>query len=257
MAAQELALVREAAREFELETGEGDVSSFSATSGKSIEEAARLLRLSFFEECAARHACSRIFLAHHALDQAETILMNLFRGCGLAGMTGMAYESKVGSLYLLRPLLRVSPSELREYLSRQAIPFVEDPSNRDLAFTRNRVRHQLLPIIEETLGARALASLLRTADLLADEEHFLRAQVPTLGTSISVGELKALHPALQRRAILKWLRGQKIPQVGVAEVEAVLSLLDIQNGPAKVNLPSDCHARRRSGQIFLEGKKSL
>ncbi|GAB4176203.1 MAG: hypothetical protein Fur0032_16140 [Terrimicrobiaceae bacterium] len=252
-AEREARLVRSAAGEMPVEEGWGDVASHARESGLSIEIAARELRLRFFEACSKAHRCRRVLLAHHAGDQVETILLNLFRGTGLAGLCGMRPVSRVGGLDLLRPMLGIARAEVRFFVESEGIAFSEDPSNQSPAHARNRVRHELIPLVQSIFGEAAPSVVLRMARMLADEEAFISENVPALPREIPLGQLTGLHPALRARAVLEWLRRSGVPEPGARETMAVLSLLDIAGGPAKVNLPGGLHARRRAGQIFLEG----
>jgi tRNA(Ile)-lysidine synthase len=251
-AKRELALVeRETERlGLPLELGVVDTAAHAKTTGVSIEVAARDLRYKFFEACAKARRCHRLFLGHHADDQMETQLLNLFRGTGLAGLIGMHGEARMRSLTLLRPWLHVMRSEITAYVKTQRIAYFEDPSNTSLAHTRNRLRHNVLPVIEDAFGPSYRRALMRLSELALAEEAYLASQVPDPEEQLSTSALKALPLALRRRLVHAWLVGQGIRDSGFAEVQAVLSLLDGQT--AKVNLPGDRHARRRSGVIFLE-----
>jgi tRNA(Ile)-lysidine synthase len=119
--------------------------------------------------------------------------------------------------------------------------------------TRNKIRLKVLPLIEELLGPSFKGSILRNARLLADEEELLSTLTLPIAVQekISVKVLRDLHPALRRRVIHAWLKHQGVDEPGFTEVERVASLL-APEGPAKVNLPANRHARRRSGVLFIE-----
>lgn len=139
--------------------------------GLTLEEAARILRYEQLRQICEKYAPAKIALAHHADDRAETILMNLFRGTGVAGLTTMTPCSPSG----IRPLLFVGKKEIIEYLQENNIDYVEDSTNFNPDHTRNRIRHELLPLIEE-MYPRASEHLLATADDLCEWERYLEAQ---------------------------------------------------------------------------------
>ena len=248
-------LVAEAAMRanFAFEHGAGDTGQYAHDEKKSIETAARELRLDFFQTCARTHRCRRIFLAHHADDQVETILNNLFRGTGLAGLGGMRNVSHIGRLDMIRPLLGVSRADIISYAKAENIAFAEDATNAVPAHTRNKIRLHLLPAIEKIFGSSAREAVLRMADIAQCEDSFLSMSTPKPEQIILTKNLRPLHPALRRRALAVWLREAGI-EAGFAEITAVDSLLNVDN-PAKINLPSGLHARRRAGKIFIEKVK--
>ncbi|MEX1119179.1 MAG: tRNA lysidine(34) synthetase TilS [Terrimicrobiaceae bacterium] len=258
-ASRELKIVEKsaAALGYPLELGEADTRLHAKTRRLSVETAARDLRFRFFAACADARRCHTLFLAHHADDQVETVLHHVFRGTGLAGLSGMAPVStfQVGgpsgtSLTLLRPLLDVSGAGIAAYVAERKIAFCDDPTNSDPAHTRNRLRHSVLPVIIETMGPSSRSAILRLSKIARDEESFLASQVPAAPAHLDTKALQRLHPALRRRQILNWLREHHIEEPGFAEVEAIASLLD--HHVSKVNLPKARHARRRAGKIFIE-----
>jgi len=251
---RDAAFVQAAASRFGLvsETGLAQTAQFASENGLSVELAARTIRHEFFHTCARKHRCSRLLLAHHADDQIETILFNFLRGSGLAGLSGMKTSSQLGNLTLLRPLLGVSRSEIDAYIQRKRVAYREDQSNSSPAHTRNRLRHDVLPEIERAMGPAFRQAILRNSVILAEENALLDSLSPSPARELRCAELREIPLALRRRTVLNWLRLQKITDVGFAEVERVLSLLDIASGPAKINLPGDRHARRKQGKIFLE-----
>jgi len=223
----------------------------------SIETAAREARYSFFAKAAKRHRCHTIFLAHHADDLVETFLLNLIRGAGLAGLAGMRDVSSRHiegiDLTIVRPLLSVWRSDIDKYVRECHLKFREDATNKNLMPTRNRIRNRIIPYLEKILGRNIRQNIWRTAMIAAEEEKWLDDEVPdSTNTDLSLSKLRALPVALQRRAILKWLRAQDISEVGFGVIERVRSLADQAAPIAKVNLPRDRHARRRAGKIFIE-----
>ena len=219
----------------------------------SIETAAREARYAFFVKVANERKVRRLFLAHHADDQVETFLFNLLRGSGAAGLGAMRATAMRGALEIVRPLRGVWREEIDAYVAEHGLEFCEDPSNADRRHTRNRVRHEILPLLAKAFGRDVRAALLRSAEILREEDAFLSA-LPDIAMAdereLSVSELRALPVAIQRRVLLAWLRARGIGEIGFEEVERVRSLL--AGRVAKVNLPGGRHARRRAGRVFVE-----
>jgi tRNA(Ile)-lysidine synthase len=237
-------------------TGRADTRAYAAARGISLELAARELRHTFFAAAARAHRSNHIVLAHHSDDQIETILHNFLRGTGPTGLTGMQPVSPLQvdrrTLTLHRPLLAVRRADLDAYISDHQIPYREDASNTDPAHTRNRLRHDLIPLIERTFGPAFTEAALRNAVILRAEDEHLSAETDAIPISakLPVATLRDLPLALRRRVIRRWLTLHAIPH-GLAEIDRVLTLLD-PTGPAKINLPADRHARRRAGSLFVE-----
>jgi tRNA(Ile)-lysidine synthase len=241
----------------DLELAVADVRALAQTKKMSVETAAREARYSFFARTAKRRRCHTILLAHHADDLVETFLLNLIRGAGLTGLGGMRDVSSRQidgvDLTILRPLLSVWRSDIDKYVDDCHLKFREDATNKNLAATRNQIRNRIIPYLEKILGRNIRHNIWRTAIIAAEEEKWLDNQVPdSTNADLPVPKLRALPVALQRRAILKWLRAQNISEVRFDVIERVRSLADRHASTAKVNLPRDRHARRRAGKIFLE-----
>jgi tRNA(Ile)-lysidine synthase len=239
------------------EIGSTDVGALAKRSKLSIETAARFARLAFFVEVARRRRCSRIFLAHHADDLVETALLNLFRGASPGGMAAMRKISvhRIGKtkLTILRPLLGLWRSEINSYIKQQRLKFCEDRTNREMSSSRNRIRHRILPYINKTFGRDVSKAIWRTAAIWVDEESFLDAVTPVVGSRLHVVELRKLAVPLQRRAIVDWLRLNRVPNAGFDLVEKVRSLMEPSSLLSKINVPGDRHIRRRVKTIFIEG----
>ena len=243
---------------FTLEIGHVDARAFGRMKKLSLETAARMIRYQFFAEAAARRKCASLFLAHQADDQAETFLFRLFRGAGPAGLAAMAFESErqVGeqSLRILRPLLGVWRAEVDAFLQAQSLAWREDPTNADLGYgTRNRLRHEVLPLLARAMGRDVKGALWRAADILGAEEEWLTALTKTTGnlpTELPLSWLADKPVALQRRMIRTWLEQANVPGTGYREVELVRSLYCSVPGTAKVNMPGGRCVRRRRGVLF-------
>jgi tRNA(Ile)-lysidine synthase len=240
---------------FELESA--NIRALATKQKMSIETAAREARYKFFAETARRRKCETIFLGHHADDLVETFLINLFRGAGIAGLSGMREISTRRiddvDLAIVRPFLGVWRKEIDIYVREHRIKFREDASNKNLNPLRNRIRHRIIPYLEKILGRNIRPAIWRAAAIAGEEEDWIEKQLPdSTDAQFSVARLRALPVALQRRAILKWLRAQKISEISFDVIERVRSLADHDDATAKVNLSRNRHARRRAGRIFVE-----
>ncbi|MEZ5324003.1 MAG: tRNA lysidine(34) synthetase TilS [Verrucomicrobiales bacterium] len=250
-----------------VDSGRTDVRRLARQDQRSMETAARLARHRFFAAAAVRHRCRKIFLAHHADDQVESVLMHLFRGSGLKGLCGMDEQSAMppppGStarspIQLIRPMLGISRSAIDAYISEHSLQWREDASNESSEHLRNRVRSALIPELQETFQRDIRPIVQRLAEIVSEDEHYLSdvadqalADLTIDSINLPASKLRSLHPALQRRVLQKWFAAQKIADVGFLEIESTRQLL-ITTSPAKINLPNNRHVRRRAGLIFVE-----
>lgn len=240
----------------EFELGSANIRAFAKKQKMSIETAAREARYAFFAETARRQNCRTIFVAHHADDLVETFLINLFRGAGGAGLSAMREISTRRidgvDLTIVRPFLCVWREEIDDYIREHRLRFREDATNKNLTPLRNRIRHRIVPYLEKMLGRNIRQNIWRTAVIAADEEKWIESELrDSTDADLSVVKLRELPIALQRRALLKWLRARNISDVGFDAIERVRSLADRDTRIAKVNLPKNRHARRRAGKIFI------
>lgn len=171
------AFVQELAVKYDLpfHTSSADTPQFANEHHLGLEAAARELRHEFFRKLISDHKAEKVATAHTLDDQAETVLLRLMRGAGTKGLAGIYPKWSVESGAIIRPLLGVRRTELRAWLETLGQTWREDATNSDLSFTRNRVRHKLLPVIEQEFGAAALLHLAETAEIArAEEEYWIR-----------------------------------------------------------------------------------
>ncbi|MFZ4766622.1 MAG: tRNA lysidine(34) synthetase TilS [Roseimicrobium sp.] len=263
---QDAAFVRRLAARYGLrcEVGREDVAALAEAQKLSTETAARLARDAFFQKVAQATGTAFVFLAHHAEDNAETVLGNLCRGAGLAGLSGMALasEHEASGLVKLRPLLAVRRAEIDAYIKSHGLAYREDGSNASLEHRRNRFRHEVLPLLVAVCRRDVVPLVCRAAKLAARDEAFLSESAIRFAQEQRLGEpggalritpaLKGLHPALQSRVLRDWLVGQLgLAGIGSHEVGEVTKLL-AEGGPAKINLPGGHHVRRKAKRLFVE-----
>lgn len=180
-----------------LTCGAGNVREFARRERLSVEDAARTLRYAFLETAARDMGAARIATAHHREDNAETVLLHLLRGTGLRGLGGIPPVRG----RIVRPLLETSRREIDGYVARHEIPYVEDESNRDAAYIRNRLRLEVLPLLEEIspgCGARIAAA----AELLREEDGHLRREAEALVPEASDGAVTLPVPVLDRKSVV-------------------------------------------------------
>lgn len=151
--------------------GAKDVAAFARETRQSLEAAAREVRKSFLQTAALAEGCNVIALGHHKNDQAETFLLNLIRGAGPQGLVGMRPRNGP----YIRPLLACLRQDIEAYAARANVTFREDHSNRDVRFTRNRIRWQVLPRLEQ-LNPNLIETLGNTQAVLAYDHQYIQAQ---------------------------------------------------------------------------------
>lgn len=171
-------LVGRIARDLKLPSvvARANVRDFASEHGLSIEMAARLLRHQFLARTAVQNKIPSLALAHHRDDQLELFFLRLFRGSGGQGLTGLKWSSpspSIRTITLVRPLLDCSKQDLLEYAAKREVPFRDDASNLCLDIQRNRIRHQLLPLLRREYQPGLSQTILRAMDLLGAENEFL------------------------------------------------------------------------------------
>lgn len=255
--AADAAFVKEVARELELEffLGRGDVRAHAAREKLSIEAAARDLRYGWLAQLAGEQRLDVIATAHTLDDQAETVLLKFLRGAGTKGLAGI-YPVVRGDekVRVVRPLLEVARTEVESYLEFLDQPWREDESNLDRRFTRNRVRHDLLPLLERDFNPNVRRTLNDVAEIARGEEEYWQALIAREMAGRSAAERRLdlaafadLPLALQRRLLKQFAADQGL----ALDFEHVEKLRRCARGEmTKAELPGDVIGV--SGKGFLE-----
>ena len=238
-------------------TGSGDVSGEAKRRGAGIEETARDMRYAFLRQAAREAGAGLIATAHTADDNVETVLFHLARGSGLRGLTGIQ-PARDG---LIRPLLTTTRREVEEYLAYYGLPHVEDHTNADQRFARNRIRHQVVPVLEGVCPGFA-ARMADTAALLRADEDYLSGQARALsaqavfqdgGLSIPAALIGEAPDPLAVRAV-RQLIGQLNggdQNCGQIHLESVVRLCRGKDPSARIDLPYGLVARREYRSLAL------
>ena len=233
-----------------------DVPALAASSGQSLETAARHVRRAVFAATAEQFRATAVALAHHADDQAETVIFNLARGS--SGARGMKAVDTFNGLRLLRPLLNVSRSEITHWLTAQQETWREDSTNSVADVSRNRIRHEVLPALNSALGRDVAPILCRSARIQEENMAALDAALCHLPILDPQNRLYIPFVLEQgeplRKAIVRYfLKLNKVPQIDEAMVSAVNAILSpAESKHSRLCLPSGAMAIRRNKRLIIE-----
>ncbi len=233
-----------------------------STAASNLEERARELRYEFLNRIAAQIGATRIALAHHADDQAETVLTRLLRGSGVTGLRAMT-ESGPGLLF--RPLLRIKRAAILEFLRAIGAEWVYDSSNDSMAITRNRIRHQLIPMLERDF-AHGLSNRLNelASELGALDEYITQVAREELAHRLRDGTLQlngfgSLSEVLSNAIVREFLRKRlghlrRISRAHITQIARVISRND--NPAARIILPGGFQFRRQYDRAVIEPRST-
>jgi tRNA(Ile)-lysidine synthase len=209
--------------------------------GPNLEARARRERYAFLTRSAAQLGCTRIATGHTRDDQAETVLMRLLRGSGRDGLVGIR---PVRDSRIIRPLIECSRADVLAFLKSRGLPFCEDSSNQDRRFLRNRVRHDVLPLLQ-AINPAVAARLACTATMMAEEGAVLEERAGTFlsdsaGEGLDVSALRAAPTGLRARVVRAWLRVQRgtLARLSARHVRAISDLAAATRPNARVRLPA-------------------
>ena len=249
------------------EIGRAEAGAFDAVGGEGIESTARKLRYDFLMEAAQRWQAQFVVTAHTANDQAETVLHRILRGTGLAGLAGIPFSRELTKgVEVVRPLLHLPRQRLLEYLDLLGQDFRHDSSNDDVRFTRNRLRHDLLPELRQHYNSKVDDSLTRLAQLAGEAQQVIEQEVDRLQRAVKTNsDGKVLfdcrrlagHPAylIRELCIAVWRQHQwPLQSMGQQEWQTLATLIASSNDRSaqeRLMLPGSITAQKKGGQLTL------
>ena len=238
-----------------------DVLAFQRSRRLSLEEAGRRLRYEYFETVSAKYGFNKIALGHHSDDNAELVLINLLRGSGPLGLSGIApvREGKI-----VRPLIRLRRSEIIDYLAEKNSPYVTDESNTDPAHIRNKIRHHLIPELQTAYNPRIIEALNRLGEITrAEDQWFDNALEPVFEQCVSfradqkislvLPDLNQLPKAVKRRVIRKAILGVKndLRRITFLHVDAIVNLIEKGRISGQLNLPDGILVKKNTAALTI------
>jgi tRNA(Ile)-lysidine synthase len=237
-----------------------DVALLSRQKKASFQESARIIRYEFFERILAKWQGNLIALGHNSDDQAETFVMNLLRGSGLRGLTGI--PSRRGAF--IRPLRDCSRSDIEEYILVNGLQSRCDKSNQEKCYLRNKIRLDLIPTLE-LYNPNIKNSLVSTSRLLADDDAYMEKQVKVAMrdvdfimknnnlVSLDINLFNLQHPALQKRLIRKAILSVKgdLRSISVRHVLNLMNIMKREDGAKKMHLPGHLTAFCEHGELLI------
>lgn len=234
-----------------------DVPSYARKKRLTIEEAARDMRYSAFEQLAGKLNAKKIALGHTASDQVETVLMHLLRGSGPQGLSGIPPVRKLGSTAIVRPLIEVNREEILNYLKKNNLTFCLDSSNRKTEYFRNKVRLKLLPLLRKNYNENIDGALLRLSEILKEENAYWERVVErVLGKIVSWEAEKILidfkkflryNVIVQRRVLYRLFGGI----VSLSQIEAIRNLAQKSSQGKRIYLGKRFSVRKEGNFLIF------
>ncbi|TLY29193.1 MAG: tRNA lysidine(34) synthetase TilS [Ignavibacteria bacterium] len=230
----------------------------------SVEECARNLRYAFFEKLRSSLGYQKIATAHHADDNAETILFNLFRGAGVHGLSGIPVRRNDQSI--IRPLLFATRKQIEGYAAERKVSYREDASNAEREYTRNFLRHDVIPLIRENINPNLIGTLSRTAELFDQLEEYLNEQarniMPGLLVRGSEGSIildltafRAQPVFLREHVLLHTAREFTAKEIDFATVKSMIRVADGETGTSCSIAKDAVFCRNRDQLIFMRNNR--
>ncbi|MDO9541947.1 MAG: tRNA lysidine(34) synthetase TilS [Kiritimatiellia bacterium] len=266
-AEKDACFVKQLARRLHLDfaLGTAAVPRLAGRLGISLEMAGRQARYDFFEKTALARRCDVVATAHTADDSVESILLMLMRGCGLQGLTGIPPLSRTGKITVVRPLLGIDRRTIEKYLRAHNLSWREDISNADPAFLRNRVRHELLPLLEAKYNKGIRQALIRLADVLRRENELLDTLAAAIyaeafdksRTALNCAVMVKHTLAVRRRVLRHWLKASDI-NAGTLNFQTINKLDSLLMNPAggrSMELSGGIIIRHREHWLQIESRE--
>ncbi len=238
-----------------------DVAAFAKKNRLSMEESAREVRYSFLKNTLGKHGYMKIALGHTRDDNAELILMNIMRGSGTKGLTGIPPKREG---LIIRPLIEISKLKIVKFLESIDQDFVIDSSNNDDTILRNSIRNYFIPLIEEKYNPKIKESLIRLSTIIKDEDAWMENETNLLFKKSTISQKKNKielsidivnnsHAALQKRVIRKAVKqiNGRLKRISLVHVEDVIKLSLSTTSGKSIDLPDQIRVyKNRSSLVF-------
>ena len=237
-----------------------EIKQEAAKAKQNLEEFARRKRYDFLRRAAHRIGAQKIAVGHNLNDQAETAVFRFIRGSGIEGLS--AIHPVVDGL-VIRPLLECTRDSILEYLKQNKIQFREDSSNRDIRYTRNRIRRELLPYLENNFNPQLVSIIAREAGLARETWSFIESQAMDAyaslhsrienGISIDIAVLSGLHITLQKQVLRHALKESlgSLHGINSVHIQNILSICRRDHSGGRILLPHGSLAVRQFDQLLL------
>ncbi len=219
----------------------------------NLENNLREIRYRFFEEIRKKNKFDLIAVAHNADDQVETFFLHLLRGSGLAGLSSMKYKNEK----IIRPLLGTWRKEILDYLKNNNLSYRIDKTNLENTFTRNKIRNQLIPILERKFNPKIKNTIFDAIESISDDYSFLNEfsqKAYKKSGLLSVRKIFKNHPAIQKRIILEALRekNSSFRNIESAHLREILKALRSTKNKRQIVAFKGLKIERKGDRIFIE-----
>ncbi len=239
-----------------------DVNAYAGRQRLSVEEAGRQVRYDFFSRVSGRHGYKKIATGHTKNDNAELVLMNLLRGAGPKGLSGIP---PVRDKIFIRPLIRATKPEILGFLKAEHQPFRVDATNTDTAYVRNAIRHRLIPVLESDYNPEIIDALDRLSHILRQEESYLDAEAGKCFKDCLIEEaedrvlfskkkLSDLHPAIVNRVIRKGIGKIKkdLRRISLSHMGDILDFCFNRTSGFSLDLPGQIRIYKKRDVISIK-----
>jgi len=231
----------------------------------NFENEARKKRYAFYEEILNKYNTKYLFLAHHGDDLIETILMKIVRGSNLEGYAGIKTISHKNNYYIIRPFLKYTKQDLINYNNKNNIKYYIDKSNNDTTYTRNRYRHNILPLLKEE-NSNIHKQFLKYSNILLEYNTYIEDQIISIyplvinNNTLNIETFKTYHPFLQKNLLYKYLNTYYNNQPNIIKDKHINDIINIINNPKPnltINLPLNNLAIKTYNFLTLKNKSNI
>ena len=243
-----------------------DVKAHAKQHGLSVEQAGRDLRYAFFQQIADEQKYTKIATGHNKNDNAELVLMNLLRGSGPKGLSGIP---PVRDNFYIRPLIRMPKQQILDFLKLKNHDYIFDSSNNDMAYLRNKIRYQLLPHLESEFNPEIIDALDRLSSILKPEEEYFEIQTQKAfdccllkadnsSVSLSIKQTLKLHPAILNRVLRKAIKTIKknLNRITLAHINDIIQFSFNTISGTSLDLPGQIRVYKKNDIIIFKKEKN-